>query len=274
MKRLTLSLLTAGLATLATAPLSQAQDWSGPYIGVGLGDANTGADDEMVVFDTDLDGEFGDTVRTAGGADAFSPGVCGGSAIGRTPAENCIGDRTRGGPSIRIGYDFQTGPFVYGMVLDGSNIDISDSVTAFSTTPAAYVFTREADYMTAVRAKVGYATENWLFYATGGAAMTEIERSFSTTNALNSFTSTDGEDETGYQVGLGFERKIDGGWSIGLEYLRTSFEDEAPVVRAGPSANTFASNPFLIVNPMGTDMRRTEDKLNIDQVSVTLTYRF
>lgn len=32
-------------------------------------------------FDTSLDGNFTDTVRTVAGADAFSPGFCGGAAV-------------------------------------------------------------------------------------------------------------------------------------------------------------------------------------------------
>ncbi|MFP1133296.1 outer membrane protein [Asticcacaulis sp. W401b] len=273
MTRFALSMLaTVGSLTLA-AP-TWAQEWSGPYVGVGLGDVSVGKSDETVRFDTNLDGQFGDTVNTAAGANAFSPGFCGGMAAGRTPAEGCIDDRTRGGPSVSAGYDWQMGNWVFGIVGDATSVDIIDSVSAYSTTPAAYTFTRKLDYIAGLRGKVGYASENWLVYATGGAAWTEIERQFATTNALNSFTATDGEDEAGYQIGLGFEHRIDSGWTIGLEYLRTSFDDEAPIVRAGPSSNTFASNPFLIVNSAGTDMRRSEDKIEIDQVSVIVRYRF
>ena len=61
-------LLTAG-AALAPAAIAQDSDWNGPYLGIG-GGYSFKSDDEIVVFDTDRDGDFDDTVRTSGGANA------------------------------------------------------------------------------------------------------------------------------------------------------------------------------------------------------------
>ena len=269
-------LLTASVVAFGAicASHASAQDWQGAYISLTAGFADAGKESEIVNFDTDLDGQYGDTVNTFAGANAFSPGFCDGAATGRTPADGCTEDDSRGGLGLRAGYDWQNGALVYGVVADINSVDISDSVTAFSTTPAAYTFTRKTEALMALRGRVGYAMNDWLFYATAGYARADIERAFATTNGLNSFQATDGDDSDGYQVGLGLEQQIDDRWSMGLEYLRTSLSDEAPTVRAGPSANTFASNPFLIVNPQGTDMQRSEDRLEIDSVFLTVSYRF
>lgn len=266
------SVTAAGVFALPCAAL--AQEWSGLYAGASFGSSQSGESSETLLFDTNLDGEYGDTVKTFAGADAFSPGFCDGAAIGRTPAEGCAGDKEDGGFGARIGYDWQSGNFVYGIVADISGVDIRDSVSGFSTTPAAYTFTRQVDTLAAVRARLGYVINDWLVYGTAGYATAEIKRSFATTNALNSFAATDGEDGSGAQYGLGLEKRIDDRWKIGVEYLHTTLDDEAPIVRAGPSANTFASNPFLVVNTMGTDMRRSEDEIKIDTIHLTVTYRF
>ncbi|MBB5730748.1 hypothetical protein FHS99_003255, partial [Sphingomonas prati] len=72
-----------GLALAAGSPaMAQVTDsWTGPYVGGQLGYGFQPKDSgEAVLFDNNLDGTFGDTVNTAAGANAFSPGTCGGSA--------------------------------------------------------------------------------------------------------------------------------------------------------------------------------------------------
>ncbi|MGA9657891.1 MAG: outer membrane beta-barrel protein [Asticcacaulis sp.] len=276
------SLLTASMltlaATLTTASLAHAQtgssNWQGPYLSLSTGFVATRGDGERLSFDSDLDGKYGDMVKTAGGDDAFSPGFCNGAALGKTPADGCQEDTNHGGIGLRGGYDLQHGSFVYGLAGEISTLEISDSVTGFSTTPAAYRFTRKLDTLMAIRARAGYAYADWLFYATGGYAYAKIDRQLSTTNALNSFTATDGDDGDGYQVGFGVEQRMSPRWSVGLEYLHTSLKDEAPTVHAGPSENTFASNAFLTGNPMGTDIRRDKDDFEFESVLLTVNYRF
>src|ERR1700754_4000817 len=108
--------LMAAVAAIATAggggaAFAQAGDWSGFYVGVALGYADRSeSDGERVSFDTDLNGSYGDTVRTAAGADAFSPGFCPGSFNTNAAAGGCRNDdKSDAEISIRAGYDFQFG---------------------------------------------------------------------------------------------------------------------------------------------------------------------
>ena len=81
------------------------QDFDGPYISIGGGATLQGSDrGETLVFDTDRDGTYGDTVNTVGGTDAFSPGFCNGAATG-TANIGCRNDKD--GPEFfgRLGYD-------------------------------------------------------------------------------------------------------------------------------------------------------------------------
>ena len=266
----------AALAALATAPaMAQTSDWTGFYVGGSAGYAEPESNDgETLVFDTNRDGTFNDTVRTsATGPDAFGPGFCGGAAIGRTPGEGC---RTTDGNlslSLRAGYDWQFGPWVVGVVGEAAKARIGNDVSGFSTTPASYTFTRDLDYTLAARARAGYAFDNYLVYATGGMAWGQLDRSFTTTNTANSFTPSGDDDATGYQLGAGVDMMWSENMTIGLEYLRTSLEDDEYVVDVGPGTAGL-TNPFRVVNPAGTFTRRTEDKFEYDTVSVTAAWRW
>ena len=250
------------------------EEWEGGYIGGSIGLAAQNNDrNEGVVFDTNLDGGYGDTVRTSLGADAFSPGFCGGAANGRTPIEGCRGDKDGLEYNIRAGYDTQMGNIVIGALIEGGKNEARDSVTAFSTTPANYVFTRELDYQLGARARVGYAARGALFYGTGGVAYGKIDNSFSTTNGANSFTTNGSTKSWGYSYGGGTEVKIAKNFSLGLEYLYTNYVDDDYVVAVGPGSAPI-TNPFRIVNPNGTNMRRDDSDFDMHNIRLTANFRF
>ena len=270
--------LAAGLAlsALPAAPAaaqSGAESWTGPYVGGRLGYAFQRRDSkETVLFDTNLDGNFGDTVTTGTGADAFSPGFCGGAASTRTPAGGCGEDRDGTDWAAHAGFDYQLGSFVVGLVGEYGRTDIDDSVGAFSTTPAFYTLTRELRDNAALRARAGFASGNTLVYGTGGVAWGKIRNSFATSNTANAFTNTGNEDAWGYRVGGGIEQRLGGGFSIGAQYLYTSLKDDDFRVRAGGPAP--AGNPFLRTNPSGTDFARSGDRFNSHSAHVAVNFRF
>lgn len=274
----------AAAALLASVGTASAQDWSGPYIGLSAGGAVADDDeDERVIFDTNLDGNFNDTVRTTGGVDAFGPttanpgGFCNGKANGNNFASGCTeDDNVKGDFAVRAGWDFQSGAWVYGIVAEAAAVDVEDFNTAFSITPAAYQFNREIeDVVYAARLRGGYAFGRNLAYVTGGVAFAKVTDTYFTTNAANSFTPlTSEQDATGYQVGLGFETWLNDRFTLGAEYLYTKLNtDEGLTVRTGPGTAP-PTNPFLIVNPAGTDQRRTSDELAYHGFRVTLAARF
>lgn len=271
MKKLIASAL-ASAAMLGTAGVAHAQDWQGLYVGghVGYGYQNND-DGETITFDTDLDGNFGDTVNTTAPANAFSPGFCDGRARGPTPASGCDDNGDAVDYGVRLGHDWQFGNFVVGALGEVSGNAVEDSVSAFSTTPARYTMTRELDHMAAIRARGGYAFSNMLVYATGGYAWAEVDHSFTTSNGVNTFTESEEGDAQGYQYGLGAEWAIAPRWRVGAEYLRTNLEDDDYRVRAqGPAPVT---NPFILVNANGTDFARSNDEFEFDSVRFTLSYQ-
>lgn len=266
----------AALSSAAGAAQAQDSDWTGFYVGVVGGYADRSeSKGETIGFDTNLDGNFDNTVTTAAGANAFSTGFCGGSFNTNAAPGGCRGDdKSDVEIGVRAGYDYQIGSWVVGGVVEYSQLELQDAVTAFSTTPAAYNFTRKLTNVWAVRARAGYAFGDSLLYATGGYANGNMKHSFTTTNTVNAFPRSGGGDADGYQIGLGFEQKLTPNWTVGAEFLRTSLKDDDFGVRASNSGTTAPTNPFILQNASGTDFLRTDDDFEYNSYRVTVSYRF
>ncbi|PBN42470.1 outer membrane beta-barrel protein [Sphingobium sp. D43FB] len=264
---------------LATPVMAQdstgAVDWTGPYIGGSFGynwQKNDG--EEHIRFDADADGEYDDVIRTGTGANAFSPGTCGGSARGATPGAGCNDDKDAIGWMGHVGYDRQFGSIVAGVVAEAGKAYISDSVTEYSTTPAFYEMTRRIDWNGNLRARLGYTTPGgFMPYITGGLAYAKVKNSFATSNGANSFTEVDRkEDAWGYTMGGGIEAKVSDNFSIGARYLWTRYNVDDYRVDVG-AGSAPATNPFRITPSGGASMNRG-DKFDTQSVMVTTSFRF
>lgn len=274
-------LLSAASITLAiagTPALGQEAPttFDGLYVSgaVGLDHIDSGA--KGLVFDTNRDGSFDDTVQTVTGANAFSPGFCTGAANGNNAGLGCAGDDEEVGYAVRVGFDKRFGSFVGGLLVEGNRSRAADFETGFTTTPASYTFVREVDYALAGRARVGISPGDGrgLLYATGGVAYADIDRAFTTTNAVNSFALDEDGDEMvwGYQAGGGAELVIGGGLTLGLEYLYSRYKDDKSFVAVGPGTAP-ATNPFLL-NGGGTNLRPADNHLDLHSFRVTAGFQF
>lgn len=266
--------VTALVLGAAPAAAQETESWTGPYAGVRIGYAFQPEDDnETVLFDTNMDGTFGDTVNTAAGANAFSPGFCGGAAGTALPSAGCGDDKDGYDVSGHIGFDYQIGAIVVGVVGEYGRSNIRDDVTAFSTTPANYVLTRRLRDNGAIRARAGFAFGNTLAYATGGIAYGKIRNSFRTTNVTNFFATNGGDEVYGYRVGGGLEHRLGRNFSIGALYTYTSLKDDDFRVRVTRGFSA-ATNPFILANANGTDFARSGEKFTTHSATVTASFRF
>lgn len=276
-RNLTRAVALGLLALVATSASAQAGNWSGGYLGVYAGALSENDDSETIEFDTNLDGSFGDTVRTAGGVNIFAPGFCDGVANGTVPGDGCKDNSNGGDYGFRGGFDWQSGDMVLGFVAEYGFSDTSDAVSAFSTAPTAarYTMRREVDGVLALRARIGMSfgeSDSNLLYATGGYAMANINNYFHTSNQGNTYTGTGHSDASGPQLGVGFEHRFGGNFTFGLEYLATRLDDDRGEIRVqGPVP---ATNPFIQANPAGTDLRRSHSDIDLDSLRLTATYRF
>ncbi len=268
-------------ATFFAAP-AFAQDagrdpFTGVYIGGSVGIAAQPNDiGSSILFDRDRNGSFGDTVVTAAGANAFSPGFCNGAAVGNTPEQGCTNDKDDIEYMGRIGFDKQMGHLVVGVIGEFGRSEIVDSVSAFSTTPASYTMTRSLRFNGSARLRAGItpgSMRSTLFYATGGGAYGRVRNYFATTNTANSFATNGSHDAFGFAGGGGVEQKLGKNFSVGLEYLYTELTDNKARVAVGPGTAA-ATNPFLLAGAGGTDFRRSDDKFRWHSLRVTAAFRF
>jgi outer membrane immunogenic protein len=122
----------------------------------------------------------------------------------------------------QVGYNYQIGQFVIGVEADLQFADLGGgSGTAFVPAgfPATYVPAGTAgglDYFGTVRARLGFAFDRALLYATGGLAFGGGDGG----DNFNGFLNDDGDDtRTGWALGGGVEYAITNNLTFGLEGL-------------------------------------------------------
>ena len=107
-----------------------------------------------------------------------------------------------------IGYNWQTGPAVFGLEgdIDWSNIRGS------STCGAGFSCETKNSWLATARGRVGYAFDRFMPFVTGGLAVGDIKN---TVSGVGSSTAT----KAGWTVGAGLEAALTGPWTAKVEYL-------------------------------------------------------
>jgi len=172
-------------------------DWTGFYIGGNVGYAFSG-DDEV-----EFRNEEGN-IRHVG--DLELEGIFGGG---------------------QIGYDWQASSAVFGVVADVEAADINDDFRKSIVNDFDNGFIKgsdDIDVWGTVRARVGWAFDNVLVYATGGLAWADVDYKLDAANRPEfgeplAGHAHDQQTRAGYTVGGGLEWGIDENWAIGAEYL-------------------------------------------------------
>ena len=108
-----------------------------------------------------------------------------------------------------LGYNLQTGHWVWGIEGDFDASWIKGTESVFCATPGCET---SNTWLATARARVGYAWDRWMPYITGGAAFGDIKM---TTPA----SASESETKVGWTAGLGVEYAFLGAWSAKLEYL-------------------------------------------------------
>jgi outer membrane immunogenic protein len=122
------------------------------------------------------------------------------------------------------GYNWQSGAFVYGLEADveGADIKGTGNYRFLGGAPILDHVDSKTDFQGSFRGRLGWAANNWLFYATGGLAWADIKHTYVTGIAgppANSFSTT----RAGYTVGAGVEYGFTPNWSGRLEYRYSDY---------------------------------------------------
>jgi outer membrane immunogenic protein len=124
----------------------------------------------------------------------------------------------------QIGFNYQLNSFVFGLEADASWTNFKGS-GSFNTAPGDFnwVIKNRLDWFGTVRGRAGVAVDNFLFYATGGAAFGQSKGNLAVTNivpcCLPTAVGSAKENHVGWTVGGGVEWMFFRNWSVKAEYL-------------------------------------------------------
>lgn len=129
-------------------------------------------------------------------------------------AEGCH-DATGGVIGGQIGYNWQAGSWVFGLEAQGDWADLSGRNVSLAF--PAFTNRSRIDGIGLFTGRVGYAWNNVLLYAKGGAAVVSDKYNYYLNGAAVD-TGTASETRWGATVGAGLEYGFTPNWSVGLEY--------------------------------------------------------
>jgi outer membrane immunogenic protein len=153
----------------------------------------------------------------------------------------------------QIGYNWQAGPWLFGLEADGDWANIRGSRPCPNP---AFVCTTDTRDLASLRGRMGYAASNLLFYATGGFGYAATH--YSALTGGNPGAGTTGfynNDRWGYAAGAGIEWGFTPNWSAKIEYMHYGF-----------AANTIPARTI--------DIGTAALGLDIDTVKAGVNYRF
>src|SRR5580700_6842356 len=212
-------------------------DWSGFYIGLNAGGASS--------------------------RDCYTLNSVAGVAL--TPISEGCHNATGGLVGGQIGYRWQMTNWVFGLEAQGDWANLKGSNTSMTGTFGGLPFSNQTkiDAIGLFTGQVGYAWNNVLWYAKGGAAFTRDMYNGVSQFAVGAFPAGFAFDQAtetrwGGAVGTGLEFGFAPGWSVALEYDHL-FMDRS-------SANLFATT--------GAFDRTDSIKQDVDMGTVRVNYTF
>ncbi len=222
--------------------------WNGFYIGGNIG------------------GKWADTSGSVDEAPSAAAGIPNGSSfpLGSTTASTFMG----GG---QVGYNWQTGPVVFGLEGDIDAQRWSTTLTVGTDFPpgtfnfiSGDVFSVESRWQSSIRGRIGYAWDRFLLYATGGVAFTDVraDANFAAFRGAPATGATDSATLVGGTVGGGLEYAIWNNVSIGVEGRYTWYGNHTF------NAGSVAFTPTLFV-PVSQTIQ-----LNTAEVLGKVNFRF
>ena len=118
----------------------------------------------------------------------------------------------------QIGYNFQSGSFVFGVETDFQGGKVSDRVSGLTVNGNDFASRESIDWFGTVRGRIGYAFGRVLVYGTGGVAYGDVREGTFVSSGINSVAFGNNSTQIGWVAGGGVEFKITPSWSIKGEY--------------------------------------------------------
>ena len=120
----------------------------------------------------------------------------------------------------QVGFNYQTGQFVFGVEFSGSWADITGDHSSLLTPADRY--RSEINTILLLTGRVGLTFDRMLLYVTGGGAWANEKLDFVAPGG----TASSDKSRTGWTVGAGIEYGIAPNWSIAAQYNFIDFGDK------------------------------------------------
>lgn len=150
----------------------------------------------------------------------------------------------------QVGYNFQSGRWVYGLeaaVLGGKNRDSSVSAFTHALSARDDVYVTKLGTMFLGTARLGYTWDRLMIYAKGGFASADVETRISDSAGTPANIGSGGERtrHNGFTLGTGLEYLLTRELIFGVQYDFVSLQDEGhalPVVAGNGSPGVILNN--------------------------------
>jgi outer membrane immunogenic protein len=152
----------------------------------------------------------------------------------------------------QAGFNWQSGALVLGAEGDFDWSHLKGSISAQCATCGPVTnasLEHDVDWFGTARARIGYAADGWLAYATGGYAFGRVALKGTATGGGVSASLTQNATPSGWTVGGGVELALGPNWSAKLEYLYVDLGtvNNTIVVTGGPSLTDSARIQMNVV---------------------------
>jgi outer membrane immunogenic protein len=234
--------------------------WTGWYLGLNAG-GNWGTSDPtttVIPNARNVGGPFFQGCVTAANGCEIDQ-----SMVSSAGSQNVSTSGFTGG--IHGGYNYQMNNFLLGIEADFEYFRSAGSRTVTLVSPNFPPITMtlntniSTDWLFTVRPRLGWVSNNWLVYATGGLAVSELKASWnfsSTTGGPSSESASVSQTKAGWVAGGGVEAMLPGRWVVGAEYLYVKFNSVSVIgtnfadvgVTPAPYNDNFAHSADLAVN--------------------------
>ncbi|CCD96856.1 putative outer membrane protein precursor [Bradyrhizobium sp. ORS 375] len=171
---------------------------------------------------------------------------------------------------LQAGYNWQTGPSVFGIEADFNGSGMNKRVVYTAANPPTTRTFNESirnDWFMTVRGRAGYAIDTTLLYVTGGLAVGNVKGSWDLTSG-NGYAKTASVDQTrvGWTIGAGVEHAFAPNWTVKFEYLYTDL---------GSVNYTSAYVPGSTFAPPGSNyVERLSQDFTFHTARVGVNYKF
>ena len=190
---------------------------------------------------------------------------------------------------VQLGYNLQSGNFVFGVEADLGYLNLSGDKTAAlprskpndKNTDISATYSMDGGLYGDLTGRVGYASGNTLLYLKGGAAFLEatlnsdyVGANCTTTSKCSPFNPStfafeNSETLFGWTLGFGVEYALSSSWSLKLEYQHFDFGS-----MSSEYGGTFNFAPKCKGCKPSELTGNTDTDISVDAVKVGLNYQF